>query len=76
MLLLMLFLSGRVYWLQGRIPNISYQDAYIYWSKCVVWCSSKNGHQEDMFKNIGLRAQNVITILGSIVNITRGEGSI
>ena len=33
----------------------------------VIWCGSKNGYQKDMsLKEIGLRAQNMITILGSI----------
>jgi hypothetical protein len=36
----------------------------------VVKCGCKNGHQKDMFlKEIGLRAQNTLTVLGSIVNI-------
>ena len=35
----------------------------------VVWCGSKNGHQKDMrLKEIGLRAQNMITFLSSIGN--------
>lgn len=40
-----------------------------------VWLDvdSKNGHQNDMSKKeIGLRAQNVLTILGSTVNIVGG----
>ena len=38
----------------------------------VVWCGSKNGHQKGITcsKEIGVHAQNMITILGSIVNIT------
>ena len=39
----------------------------------MVRCGSKNGHQKDMcLKEIGLRAQNMLTILGSIVNIIGG----
>ena len=33
-------------------------------------CGSKNGYQKDIFlKRIGLRAQNRMTVLNSIVNI-------
>jgi hypothetical protein len=40
---------------------------------CVVKCGSKNIHQKAMcFKEIGLRAKNMITILGSIVNTIEG----
>lgn len=41
----------------------------------VVWCSSKNRYQKDiMFSlEIGLRAPNMITILGLLVNIIRGR---
>jgi hypothetical protein len=36
----------------------------------VVWCGSKIGSQKDMFKKeIGLRVQDMLAILGSIVNI-------
>ena len=36
--------------------------------------SSKNGYQKDMcLKGIGLRAQNMITIIGPIVNILGGD---
>ena len=39
----------------------------------VVWCDFKNNYQKDMCsKKIGLYAQNMITILGSIVNINEG----
>ena len=39
----------------------------------VVRCDSKNGFQKDMsLKEIGLGAQNTITILESIVNIIVG----
>ena len=39
----------------------------------VVRCRSKNGHLKDMcLIEIGLCAQNVLTILGSIVNILGG----
>jgi hypothetical protein len=36
----------------------------------VVWCGSKNGYRKTMlWKEIGLHAQNVITILKSTINI-------
>ena len=36
-------------------------------------CGSKNGHQIDMgSKEIGLCAQNMLTILGSVANIIWG----
>ena len=39
----------------------------------VVRCGSKNGHQKDMsLKEIGLHAQNMLTILGSKVNMIWG----
>ena len=40
----------------------------------VVRCGSKNGHQKDTrLKEIGLYAQNMLAILGSIVNMTGGS---
>ena len=40
---------------------------------CVVRCGSKNGHQKDMCsKEIGLHAQNLLTIQGSIFNMVEG----
>ena len=43
---------------------------------CAVRCRSKNGHKKHMcLKEIELSAQNVLTILNSIVNIVeRGGG--
>ena len=44
-----------------------------------VWLGrgSKNKHQKDMwFKEIGLRAQNMLTILSEIVNIILGGGHV
>ena len=39
----------------------------------MVRCGSKYGYQKDTcLKDIGLRAQNMINILGSIVNIIEG----
>ena len=39
----------------------------------VVWCGSKNKYQIDICTNeIGLRIENMIFILGSIVNIIWG----
>lgn len=35
----------------------------------VAWCRSKNGHHKDLrIREIGLRAQNMPTILGSRLN--------
>ena len=42
------------------------------WSGCVVRWGSKYAHQKDMCLEIGQRAQNLLTILGSIVNIIGG----
>ena len=43
----------------------------------MVGCGSKNGHQKDMFlEAIGLRVENLLTILGSIVNIMGGGGGL
>ena len=37
----------------------------------VVWCNCKDGYQKDVgFEEIGLHVQNVITILGSTINVT------
>ena len=48
----------------------SYMDTYVW-----AVCGSKNRHQKDMwFKEIGLRAQNLLTVLGSIVNVIVGGG--
>ena len=39
----------------------------------MVWCGSKNEYQEDMCLNeIILHVQNMIIVLGSIVNIAGG----
>ena len=40
----------------------------------MVRCGSKNGHKTDVcLKDIELHAQNILTILGSIVNRIRGD---
>jgi hypothetical protein len=45
-------------------------DTYIW-----VVCGSKNRHQKDMwFKEIGLRTQILLIVLGSMVNVTVREG--
>ena len=42
---------------------------------CMVWWGSKKEYQEEMcLTDIGLCAENMITILSSIVNIKWGEG--
>lgn len=39
----------------------------------VVTCGCKNGHQIDICsEEIGLRAQHLVTVLGSVVNIIGG----
>ena len=54
------------------IGYLSYQTPIFDW--CVVRCGSKNEHQKDLyFKEIGLRAQNVLTILCLKANITGGD---
>ena len=41
----------------------------------VVRCRSKIGHKNKMCsKDIGLHAQKLFVILGSLVNVSRGEG--
>ena len=48
------------------------QTTVIEW--CVGRCGSKNGLQKDMFlKEIWLRAQDLLTILDSIVSIIAGN---
>ena len=41
---------------------------------CVVWCGVKNGHPKGIMylEEIGLFAQNMITILNSMVNLIGG----
>ena len=40
---------------------------------CVDMCGSKNEHQKDKYlEEIRLRAQNLLSVLGSIVNIIGG----
>ena len=42
--------------------------------RCMVGCQSKNGHHKNMYwKMIGLHAQNLLTILNTIVNMCRGD---
>ena len=50
--------------------NFSNQTAILEW--CVVKCGCKNRHQQDMFE-IGLQAQNMLTVLHSTVNIIGGN---
>ena len=55
------------------VPNLV---TYLNWTPtfewCMVWCGSKNGYQEDMcLKEFGPHAQNMITILDSIIHIIR-----
>ena len=57
------------------MPN---SNTAIIWTPLFEWymgsCGSKNGHQEGMCsKEIRLHAQNMLTILGLMVNMTRGD---
>ena len=41
---------------------------------CVVRCESKSWHHKDMgLRESGLRGQHILTVLGLIVNMTRGS---
>ena len=59
---------------QSRPNSINYLKQTPIFEWCVLRCGSKNGHQKDImhFKEIGLRAQNLLTILGSIFNMIGG----
>ena len=52
----------------GVSNSITYLDRTPIFEWYVVWCSSKNGYQKDVFKEIGLHAQNTRAILDSTVN--------
>ena len=51
------------------VPNsVVYLNQTSIFEWYMVWCGFKNGYQNDMcLKEIGIHAQNMITILGSIV---------
>jgi hypothetical protein len=53
-----------------EMPNlVTYLNPILIIEWDVVWCGSKNGYQKDMsWKEIGLRAKNVIILLSSVVN--------
>lgn len=56
------------------VPNLV---AYLNWTPVFEWrvirCRFKNGHLKDMYiKEIRIWAQNLLTILGSIVSIIVG----
>ena len=56
--------------------SITYLNWTSFFKWYVVMCGSKNGHKKYMYlKEIGLRAQYMMTILGSIVNII-GRGNL
>ena len=61
---------------KADVPNLVtylYQTPIFEWY--VVRCGSKNRYQNDLcLKEIGLHAQNMVTILGSTVNIIGGWG--
>ena len=55
------------------VPNsITYLNQTPIFEWYVVRCGTKNGYQKDVFERVRLGAQNLITILGSQINIIRG----
>ena len=62
-------------WNKVDVPNsVTYLNRASVSEWWVVRCRSKNRHQKDMcFKEIGLHAQKLFTIQGSIVNIIGGH---
>ena len=57
---------------QSCFSSVTHHTWIPMFGRCV---GSKNRHQKDMwFKEIGLRAQNLLTVLGSIVNVIVGGG--
>ena len=60
--------------LKGTQPSITFLNRTPIFEWYVVRCGSKNGYQIGMWlKEIGLGTQNLITILGSILNIILGS---
>ena len=50
--------------------SVAFLDQTTKFERCMIRCGSKNGHHKSMcLANIGLNAQNLLTIPGSIVNI-------
>ena len=64
----------KVHYSKVDMPNsVTYRNQTPTCEWYVVWCGSKNGYQKDMrSKEIGQCAQNMITILGSLVKSIRG----
>ena len=60
------------------MPNLAtYLDGTPACKWYVVWYGSKNACQKDMyFQDINLHAQNMITILSSIVNLINDGGGV
>ena len=56
------------------VPNFNTRTIWTFIFKWyVVRCGSKNGHQNDTWlKDIGLCAQNMLSILGSLINLFKG----
>lgn len=54
-------------------PNsVTYHKQALIFDWSVIRCGSKNKHHNDMcLKEIGLRAQNLLTIQGLVVNIIK-----
>ena len=54
---------------------VTYLKYYLVFEWCVIRHGSKNGYQKTWLKEIGRRVQNMITIMGLLVDmIERGEG--
>ena len=59
--------------IRGR-NSILRLELTVVFEHCVVRCGSKNGYQKDVsLKDVGLAAQNLLTILSSIVKIDWGR---
>ena len=66
-------LYAKLNFLSKYAKSITNLMGRMYFEWYVVGCGSKNGYQKDVcLKEIGLRAQNMITILGSIVDVIGG----
>ena len=70
----MLFLWNNLLWDMVGVPNlITYLTCTPIFEWYVVWCGYKNEYQKDMcLKEIGLYAQNMITILSLTINMIGG----
>ena len=71
-----IFLIGHLHF-NGKVdvPNsVTYLRRTLIFEWYVVWCGSKNKYQKDTcLKEIGLHAQNMITIVASIIDLLGGN---